>query len=151
MPTVICENCGTENPDSVKFCKQCGTRLLTTVEPIMTAVAPSLVPLSSTSGQLSEPMERRYGALRGIAALCKILAIVFAVLTLLGGLLSSSVYADLLGIGGLLGGIIGLIVSLIPAAIVYIFWRVIGEIISVQLGIEENTRRTAVLLEQQMR
>lgn len=154
MATVICENCGTENPDNVKFCKQCGTRLLTTVEPAVAAAAPAMATpagWATAASQSAGPFEKRYGALRGIAALCKILAIVFAVLTVLSGLLSSSVYGDLLGIGGLLGGIIGLIVSLIPAAIVYIFWRVIGESISVQLDIEENTRRTAIFLEQQMR
>jgi hypothetical protein len=41
-----------------------------------------------------------------------------------------------------------LIGALIWAGIVYIFWRVIGEGISVLLDIEENTRRTAVLLQQ---
>jgi hypothetical protein len=156
MATIICENCGTENPDSVKFCKQCGARLATAVAvpaPVMAAPAAAMAATAAwpaAAGQVAGPFERRYGALRGIAALCKILAIVFAVLTILGGLLSSSFYGDLLGIGVLLGAIIGLIVSLIPAAIVYIFWRVIGESISVQLDIEENTRRTAAFLEQRL-
>ena len=144
MATIICDNCGTENPDNVKFCKQCGNQL-----PVTVAAAPAFSPAAATAGQPAGAIENRYGALRGIANLCYILAIVFAVLSFLGGLGSyffvSEFISGMLGIGGGFLSLIGtLIASLVSAAITYIFWRVIGESIMVLLDIEENTRQAAM-------
>jgi hypothetical protein len=139
MATVICSNCETENPDTVKFCKQCGNSLATAT--IVTPVSP----VAYDAARPVAPPEKRYSALRGIAALCKTLAIVFAALAVLTGILT------FIGLAGdsffaAVGGLIG---ALISAAVVYIFWRVIGESISVLLDIEENTRRSADRLENQ--
>lgn len=148
MTAIICDNCGTANPENVKFCKQCGARLLTTVEPSVTAAAPAIfTPSAQTApaGQPADLLEKRYGTLRGIAALCKVLAGVFTVLIISIGIASVFISnTDFLNIIILIG-------TPISAALVYIFWRVLGESISVQLDIEENTRRTAVLLERQMK
>ena len=144
MATIICNNCGTENPDNVKFCKQCGNQL-----PVTAASTPAFSPAPAAAGQPTGAIEKRYGALRGIASLCYILAIVFAVLSFLIGMgsfltLSRSIFGLFGGGGGLLGTLGALIGSLASAAITYIFWRVIGESIMVLLDIEENTRRTAM-------
>jgi hypothetical protein len=155
MTNVICENCGTENPNTVKFCKQCGTRLLTTIaEPAMTA-APALSPVSPAVGPPTDLIEKRYGALRGIAGLCRALAIILAILAFLGGMGSFLVISEsilgLLGVdnsASMIGAVIGASIS---ALVTYIFWSVIADIISVQLDIEENTRRSATLLERQMK
>jgi hypothetical protein len=89
-------------------------------------------------------LETKFTSLHNIAATCKLLAYLLAGLVVLGGIgafvitVSDSATS---AVGALLG-------ALIWAAIVYIFWRVIGEGISVLLDIEENTRRAAVLLQQ---
>ena len=157
MNTVNCTDCGAENPTNVNFCKQCGNKLknegqtagpamsATTTAPIkeQPSYAPSGTPM--TPVQTRQPdvkMEKRYGALRGIATLCQVLAIVFAVISILSGLFWFFIsFSDsfLIAAGSLVG-------ALISAAIVYIFWRIIGESISVLLDIEENTRQTTVLL-----
>jgi hypothetical protein len=160
MSTVNCENCGAENPVNVNFCRQCGSKLEgggQTAEPsrVTSATAPAIeqpaYPRSDTFAspvQARQPdvkMEKRYSVLRGIATLCKVLAIIFAVITILTGAVWFFIsFSDsfLIAAGSLIG-------SLISAAIVYIFWRIIGESISVLLDIEENTRQTAFLLRRQ--
>lgn len=142
MNTVICENCGTVNPDSVKFCKQCGNRL-----PVTTPVGSPEIPSMFLSDQpAADQMERRYGALRGIAAFLKTLGIILAVLTLVGGAISFLILVGdsfFLAISSLVGAVIS-------ALLTYLLFLVMSEIISVQLDIEENTRRTAALLEQRL-
>ncbi len=146
MDNVTCENCGTVNPVGVKFCKQCGTLLPATAAYVPPAAAPG--PSAAQYGKSPAPMEKRYGVLRGIANLCKALAIVFAVLNILWGV--GSLFVIGFAQGDPLLGFAALIGSLISAALTYLLWRLIGESISVQLDIEENTRRIAHLLERQM-
>lgn len=144
MATITCDNCGAVNPDNVKFCKQCGNQL-----PVTVAAAPAFSPAPAAAVQPVGQIEKRYGALRGIANLCQALAIIFAVLSFLGGMgsyfvMSRSIFGMFGGGGGFFGLIGTLIGSLIVAAITYIYWRVIGESIMVLLDIEENTRRAAM-------
>lgn len=144
MSNVTCENCGTINPDNVKFCKQCGNRLPETM-----VVEPAVVPDSYSFAPPAVGnvvMEKRYGALRGIASFLRILGIILAVLTVLGGVVSFFVSGRdfIIGVGAL-------IVSLISALLTYLLFLVMSEIISVQLDIEENTRRMAFLMEQQLK
>ncbi len=153
MNAIQCQNCGAENVGTVNFCKQCGSKL---ERPSVPDRPPSPEGYKAASGiqtsgtAAAHPpvrIEHKFAALRGIASFCRLLAYIFAGLTALGG------------IGGFLVGLtdsfftaLGVLVgSLIWAGILYIFWRVIGESISVLLDIEENTRRTAVLLEQKER
>lgn len=151
MNTIQCQNCGAENVGTVNFCKQCGSKLERPSAPDM---PPGPEGFKATPGiqasgtTVAQPLriEHKFAALRGIASFCRLLAYIFAGLTALGG------------IGGFLVGLtdsfftaLGVLVgSLIWAGIVYIFWRVIGESISVLLDIEENTRRTATILEQRL-
>jgi hypothetical protein len=152
MNTIICESCGTENPDNVKFCKQCGSKLAAAIptyapvlnEPSPTQEKPAPTWTTPVAAPSNPSIERRYGALRSIAALCRIIAYVFGGLGIIGGLvafiigLSDSFFA---ATAALIGG-------LISALLVFVFWLIIAESISVILDIEENTRRTAVLLKE---
>lgn len=143
MNTVMCENCGTVNPDNVKFCKQCGNRL-----PVTTPMSSAEIPSMYSSDQPAAfQMERRYGALRGIAAFLKTLGIILAVLTLAGG----AIYFFLLVDDSFFIALVSLIGAVISALLTYLLFLVMSEIISVQLDIEENTRRTAALLEQRLK
>lgn len=157
---VICDNCGTENAPNVRFCKQCGTKM---AEPVASAIAeqPAQPAWTATSSGPSTPSwpstpstpvratapnlaEKRYGALRGIAALCRLLGYISAGFTILGGLFYFLILTrDLFGFGALL-------LALIVAAVQYIAWRIVAESISVLLDIEENTRLTAHLLSERL-
>ena len=88
----------------------------------------------------------RVVAMRTIAGLANILAIVSAVLGFLGGLITGWQ-----AIGGPLGILGGLVVGAIAGALGWIYWRLLGEAIWVILDIEANTRRAAVALEEQKR
>lgn len=143
MASLTCENCGTVNPDNVKFCKQCGNRL-----PVTTPMSSAEIPSMYSSDQpVAFQMERRYGALRGIAAFLKTLGIILAVLTLAGG----AIYFFLLVDDSFFIALVSLIGAVISALLTYLLFLVMSEIISVQLDIEENTRRTAALLEQRLK
>ncbi len=104
------------------------------------------------SGQPAAPVVEpsagghRFVAMRTIAGLANILAIVSAVLGFLGGLI-----AGWQGIGGAFGILGGLVVGAIAGALGWVYWRLLGEAIWVILDIESNTRRSAVALERQQR
>ena len=147
MATTICENCGTENPDNVAFCKGCGT-------PLPRPAAPSSNPASTSTLGSAYPtpasslgLERRYSALRTIAALCKAIGAIFTVLVISGGaLLFINAFYD----GDLFTSFVAVVAILISAAATYIYFTAIAEIILVFLDIEENTRLTATLLKRQI-
>lgn len=140
MNMLICNNCGAENLDNVKFCKQCGSKLST---PEQVASTPERTAVSAATTQI----ENKYTALRGIASLCRLLGWVFVGLAGLGALFGViAIFSDSFFSG--LGYIIG---AAIWGAVMYIFWNIIAESISVLLDIEMNTRRAAALLEQRTR
>lgn len=144
MATIICENCGTENPDNVKFCKQCGNKLPITVSAASTQ-SPSFLGEQRVAAGVQ--MESRYKVLRGIASLLRTIGIALATITIVGGVIS---FIFLSG-ESLLVAFGSLILSAISALLTYLFYTVMSELVSVQLDIEENTRRTAFLLEQRFR
>ncbi len=107
-------------------------------------------------GQPAAPMVEpaagghRFVAMRTIAGLCNVLAIISLVLGFLGGL----VWGYILGSNfiGLIGGVLGgLIVGAIAGGLGWVYWRLLGEGIWVILEIADNTRRTAAALERQQR
>ena len=81
-------------------------------------------------------LEKRYPALRIISVLCKI----FAVITVLGGLLTFIGASSLGGYYGGLGAMVSLPLFLSSIVLAVVFWAS-GESILVFLDIEENTRR----------
>lgn len=102
-------------------------------------------------------MDRRFMALRIIATVFKILAwlaLIFGVLGAIGALLLGFVTGQdgLLGFNltGPLTGIALFVVSLIAAVISFLLLYAFAEFIYLFLSVEENTRRTAYLVQQQV-
>ncbi len=96
----------------------------------------------------------RYPVLRVVAIIYKVLAIILAVLTVLGACSAPFMGSSLLreaGIGdmgaGLLGGLITSLVLLIYGGVIALFLYATGEGITLLMDIEANTRITAELLE----
>lgn len=106
---------------------------------------------------------KRFGILRFVAALIKVLAWIILILAILGGIAAgladfttalqtpSMVSTPIIGpIFNLLGsstmGIITGIFAALSGVFTFVFLYAIGESISMQLAVEENTRLTAALL-----
>lgn len=106
-------------------------------------------------------MEKRYGALRFIGTVYKILGIIILVLAILGALgacagvlIGGASFADparnsnlpLPFLSGVVGGIFAAIFALIWGGVVGLALIAFGDFISLMLSVEENTRTTATLL-----
>jgi len=111
-------------------------------------------------------MEKRYGVLRFVSGFYKVIGIIMGVLTILGalGICATSVLG-----GGLLNqavqgmensgmpvatggslvvfGILGALYILVAGAVTSLGTYAIGELISLMVSMEENTRITATLLQ----
>jgi hypothetical protein len=104
-------------------------------------------------------MEKKFTALRVIGTIFKILAWILLLLGILGAILALVAgftvggRDDLLGLGLGLGGPVAAIAAFIATLIVSIFYFLslysLGEAIYLGLAIEENTRRTAYIVQQQ--
>jgi hypothetical protein len=112
-------------------------------------------------------MERRYGALRFVGTVYKVVGIIFAVLTLLavlGTCLFSVLGGGALGavgrelgdntgfgtfLGTTVGGVIGAFFLILYGGGLSLTLYALGEGIYLLLALEENTRRTAQLLQSQ--
>lgn len=102
-------------------------------------------------------MESRFTALRVIGIVFKIIAWIALIVGLLGAIgalfvgftLSSQEGPLGLQLGGPLTGIALFVVALIIAIFNFMLYYAVGETIYLALSIEENTRRTAYLLQQQ--
>jgi hypothetical protein len=104
-------------------------------------------------------MEKRYGALRFIGTVYKILGIIILVLAVLGALgacagalVGGASFREAAGqtglpiLGGLIGGIVAAVIALIWGGVVGLALIAFGDFISLMLSVEENTRTTAALL-----
>ena len=107
-------------------------------------------------------MEKRYGVLRIIATIYKVLGILVGIGTVLGALgicaLGAMGGAALNGLGngqfqgsGIIGGFLAGLVVLLAGAIYTLTLYALGDGISLLLALEENTRVTATLLQQNAR
>ena len=117
-------------------------------------------------------MEKKYKALRFIGTFYKVVGIILGVLTaisaigfclfsILGGSLMNLMINSLGNsygsastgpgglLGGILGGVIGGVLILLYGGIMSITLYAAGEGVYLAIGIEENTRTTASLLQQQ--
>lgn len=102
-------------------------------------------------------MDRRFTALRVIGTVFKILAWITLILGLLGaigmlivGFTLSGTEGPLgLNVGGPLAGIAMFFVVLIIAILSFLSLYAVGESVYLLLSIEENTRRSAYILQQQ--
>ncbi len=106
---------------------------------------------------------KRFGVLRFVAALLKVIAWIVLILAILGGvvaglsnftnflqtpaLVSTPVIGPLLNLMGAgAGGIITGIVAALSGILLFVIYFALAESISMQLAVEENTRLTAALL-----
>ncbi len=111
-------------------------------------------------------MEKRYGALRIVGTIYKVLGIIAAVLTVLavvalcgagavGGAALDSVGRGLGqdfgggAYGGMLGGVLLSVVAVLYGGIIAITLYAFGEMIYLLIALEENTRLTAQMLQHQ--
>ncbi len=107
-------------------------------------------------------MERRYSALRTISVIYKILGLLILALTVLAALglcLASAAGSAALGslsqgnnpslAGGIVGGIVIAMIALLYGGFISLTLYSLGEMITLIINVEENTRATAVLLQQQ--
>jgi len=134
----FCTNCAVALDPGSKFCGICGARIDSTQQnsspkPIM---PPQVVPRTQSS---------RYPALRIIAVILKILAVITAIAGVVGGLsLGSLTGPGYLPNSGAISGLAmfgGLLLGLCYA----LFLWASAELINVVLDIEENTRQAATL------
>jgi len=95
-------------------------------------------------------MKKRFKFLRTLANIFKILGILLAALSLLGGIILVVLSLSLFGLDaatgysvGLASGIITLVCGVLCGLMVYGF----GELVYVLISIEENTYKTSVFLE----
>lgn len=104
-------------------------------------------------------MEKRYKILRFVATLWKVLAWVILVLGLLGSIASlvgtllggTQIFQNLgqgLPIGPVVMGVFAFVAGTLFSVLYFLLFYALGEMIHLFLGIEENTRATAVLLQQ---
>jgi hypothetical protein len=102
-------------------------------------------------------MSRQFTALRVVGTIFKILGWLVLIVGLLGAagaLVAGFTLGDQLGLSGLdlggpLAGIAAFVVTLVIAIINFLLLYAAGEAVYVFLCIEENTRRSAYLLQQQ--
>jgi len=102
-------------------------------------------------------MDRRFTALRVIGTVFKILAWISLILGLLAAILALIAgftmggQQELLGVnlGGPLAAIAAFIVTLIISIFNFLMLYAVGDAVYLALAIEENTRRTAYLMQQQ--
>jgi hypothetical protein len=109
-------------------------------------------------------MERKYSVLRTIGIIYKLLGIIAAGLTVLTvlGLCATSLFGGMLGsgfsqdfggavgnlFGGVIGGLIGSVIALIYGGGAAVTLYAFGEGIDLLISLEENTRQTAMVLQQ---
>ncbi len=106
-------------------------------------------------------MEKRYGALRIIGTIYKVMGVIVLILTVAGIVLSflgALAVGSLSGYGygspyttalptGLIGAVIGAGISLIVGGGMALTLFAVGEAIYLLIALEENTRATALLLQ----
>ena len=103
-------------------------------------------------------MEKKYGILRFIGSVYKVVGIIIGVLTLLGALgicltsvLGSDIFNQMqrgfgMGVRTGLAGVIGAVSTLISGAILALTLYATGEGVFLLISLEENTRATALYL-----
>jgi len=131
----FCTSCAAALEPGAKFCGACGA-VVDTPTPAVTAKP---LPAQGTS----HPHSRQYPALRIIAVILKILAVVTAVGGILSALAAGSVPATpYFPSGGAISALIVLVGILAGLCSALFLWAS-AEMIYVLLDIEENTRRVA--------
>jgi len=140
--SITCPRCKTINEDNAVFCTSCGYSLegLAPSAPIPPA-APTYAGQNQGNFSANAPVivERRYGVLRTISAFLNILAWIFLVISVLGGIVAA------FGIGG--GeGFLMVLAGILSGVLFFAMFKAYAELLHLAIDIEENTRRTAEFL-----
>ncbi|HSN94977.1 MAG TPA: zinc ribbon domain-containing protein [Anaerolineaceae bacterium] len=160
----ICPKCGMVNADDRVVCSNCGTVLPAVAQgpqgqpvpaPTQAYTAPNQpipvpVPVPPYAPVQSMP-KKRYGVLRTVSGILDVLAWISLIAGILGGLLGGflgfgSMMRDNFG-GGVFGGLLGLLGGAILGVIWFVLFKYSAELIHLAIDLEENTRRTADLLD----
>ena len=161
----VCPKCGMLNAEDRVVCTNCGTVLPVVAQgtsqgqtvpaptqaytaPNQPIPVPAPVPLYAPAQKLPK---KRYGVLRTISGILNVLAWVSLAFSILGGLLGgifgmSSMFRNNAG-GGVGGGLLGILGGAILGVIWFILFKYSAELIHLAIDLEENTRRTADLLD----
>jgi zinc-ribbon domain len=169
-----CPVCSAELPNTAKFCGSCGTTL--SPPPAPPPSAPTFKPQPSPSpgyqqapppisapaygfgGHTPPLVQKKYKALRLIAVLLKILAVIAGAGLIIGGLVMAVAGAASStrtaatptfgepGPAALFGGLVGGLVLIVYGVFVFVFLYAYAEWMYVFMDIEENTRLTNEML-----
>jgi protein-S-isoprenylcysteine O-methyltransferase Ste14 len=132
----FCTTCAAALDPGSKFCGACGTI-------VDSAPQHSVTKPGTAAPVVLQTQSRRYPALRIIAVVLKILAVITAIAGLVGGLSFTSLTgSSYLPYAGALSGLAVILGGLCYA----LFLWASAEMINVALDIEENTRRAAASL-----
>lgn len=127
----FCTNCAAPLEPGTKFCGACGSVVEVPTTSTVSSVQPAKpLPTANRGG--------RYPALRVIAGILKIVAVLTAIGAVISGLSAASL-PNSFGIGPT-GSVIGLVIVLAGLCYALFLWAS-AEMIHVLIDIEENTRR----------
>lgn len=101
-------------------------------------------------------VETKYSVLRIVSVIYKVFAVIFAIIMLIAGLAAMGSSATVSSYGGgssqvVAGGIFGGFFIIISGILGGIFLWAWGEMIILFIDVEENTRKTSILLQQRDR
>lgn len=134
--TVECPKCGAVIGENDKFCKKCGTKLLSNSLEEYTGGGPTT--------------QQKYSALRTIAAFCKVMAYIWLIGSIIFGIISIGEIAAekmfLLPAPKNLSIFLSIVGSVVSGVIGFIIFLAASETIKLFIDIEENTRLTNDLL-----
>ena len=139
--SVTCPRCKTVNNEGTAFCISCGYSLEGVAPSAPTPPPPTYASQAPRNVSANGPVmvERRYGVLRTISAFLNILAWIFLVISVLGGvgvaIANGGGEGFLMVLGGILSG-----------GLMFAMFKAYAELLHLAIDIEENTRRTAELL-----
>lgn len=140
--SITCPRCKTINEDNAVFCTSCGYSLegLAPSAPIPPAAPPyaNQAP-RNVSANAPVAIERRYGVLRTISSFLSVLAWIFLVGSVLGGIGAAIAIGGGEGFLMVLGGILS-------GGLMFAMFKAYAELLHLAIDIEENTRRTAEFL-----
>lgn len=144
--SVTCPRCNVVNTGSSAYCISCGWSLegassSAPVAPAQQAYSNPPQRAYSPSGP-SMVVQQRYKTLRIISSVFTVLAWIFLVIGVIGGLISAIAGSDYyggLGFFTFLGGVLG-------GGLAFAMFKMYAELLHIAIDLEENTRRTAELL-----
>lgn len=139
--SVTCPRCKTVNNEGTAFCISCGYSLEGVAPSAPTPPPPTYASQNQGNYAASAPVmiERRYGVLRAISTFLNVLAWIFLVLSVLGG-----VGVAIANGGG--EGFLMVLAGILSGGLMFAMFKAYAELLHLAIDIEENTRRTAEFL-----